>query len=259
MVGEPVAGVSSARKLLRILMSFSAQSPSWTVPELASHLQLSQSTVYRYLALLRETDLAYVDDTGSYRLTVLVRSLADAAHGTEHRLADLAHGVMERVRDATDETVLLSQRIGWSAYCVERVESRSPVRLQFERGQAMGLHQGAMSRLLLASMSRLDRERYLASVDPADVAAHADLLSHEALDRAFADGFTESDGEIDQGIWGVASLVRTDAAALGVIGIAAPVFRTDAKKKRLIREQIHAAGAEISDRLKAEASAQRGN
>jgi len=47
-------GAASARKLLNVILCFSAARPHWSVPELCDTLHVSVSTMYRYVALLRE-------------------------------------------------------------------------------------------------------------------------------------------------------------------------------------------------------------
>src|SRR6476620_6862413 len=67
-------GAESSRKLLHALLAFDEHHPSWTVPGLASHLGVPQSTMYRYIALLREVGLVDSAGGGEYRLTEIGRA-----------------------------------------------------------------------------------------------------------------------------------------------------------------------------------------
>lgn len=239
-----VAGAESPRRLLRVLLSFTEQKPLWTVPDLASKLELSHSMVYRYIGLLREVGLVDVAGDSRYRLTDRTTALSDAANAARTPIGEVALPVLMRLRDAIDETVLVSRRDGWSVYAVQRVESRQPVRLQFDRGQAMALHRGSMSRILLAGLSTQAREQYRSTLD--DETRTSDLLSDEALDRVAAEGVTESFEEIDEGIWGVAASVTLAGEIVGSLGCAAPIYRSDAQRRQRIHDGVVAAAAELS-------------
>ncbi len=235
-----------------MLLSFTEQRPLWTVPELAATLGLSSSMAYRYIGLLREVGLVDVAGDNQYRLTDRAAALSDAADAARPPIGDVALPVLMRLRDEIDETVLVSRRDGWSVYTVQRVESRKPVRLQFDRGQAMALHRGSMSRILLAGLSPLARERYRATLD-AETAA-SDILSDAALDRVAADGVTESFEEIDEGIWGVAASVTLGVDIVGSLGCAAPIYRTDGPRREEIRARVVDAAAQLSTLLAARVS-----
>lgn len=242
-----VTGAESPRRLLRVLLSFTEQKPLWTVLELSAALELSSSMVYRYIGLLREVGLVDVAGDSQYRLTDRTSALTDAANAARPPLADVALPLLLRLRDALDETVLVSRRDGWSVYTVQRVESRKPVRLQFDRGQAMALHRGSMPRILLAGLSPRARDQYRSTLDEAT--AGSDQLSDVALDRIAAEGVTESFEEIDEGVWGVAAGVMLAGEIVGSLGCAAPIYRTHARRRHEIRAQVVAAAAELSDVL----------
>ncbi|MET4637297.1 DNA-binding IclR family transcriptional regulator [Mycetocola sp. 2940] len=239
-----VPGTESGRRLLNVLLSFSESRPLWTVTELASTLELSPSMVYRYIALLREVGLVDGAPDSKYRVTDLAASLAAAAGAARAPLGEAALPVLLRLRDAIDETVLVARRSGWRVFTVDRVESRKPVRLQFEPGQAMNLHTGSMPRVLLATMSPSEREKYLASLDEQTRSAPA--LSRDALDQVATEGVTESFEEIDEGIWGVGAAIVVKGETLGAIGCAAPIYRNDADKRRMIRELVVGAAGDIA-------------
>lgn len=248
-INKRVPGAESGRKLLSVLLSFSVDRPLWTAAELAQELTMPQSMVYRYLALLRETGL--VDSAGgkSYRVTDRAHSLAEAARVARDPLAETSVDVMVRLRDLIDETVLVSRRSGWFSYCVERVESRQPVRLQFERGQAMSLHRGSMSRILLSGMSEADREAYFSRVTGSVDRDANPSLSDEALDELRLVGVTESFEEVDEGIWGAAAAITVDGEIVAAIGTASPIYRTDEAQRTETVRLILAAAREISAQL----------
>src|SRR3954471_1818750 len=98
--GSRVAGAESGRKLLQVLLLFTPARPLWTVGDIGKELGLTQSMVYRYVALLREVGL--LDSAGgkSYRVTEVARVLAEAALSARVPLADSALPVLTQLRDA---------------------------------------------------------------------------------------------------------------------------------------------------------------
>ncbi|MEV0132760.1 IclR family transcriptional regulator C-terminal domain-containing protein [Dactylosporangium sp. NPDC050688] len=239
-----MAGAESGRRLLSVLLSFSERRPLWTVTELSAELGMGTSMIYRYVALLREVGLVDKAENNQYRLTDLAAALAGAATAGRTPIGAVAMPVITRIRDTVDETVLVARRSGWRVYTVDRVESRRPVRLQFEPGRAMDLHTGALSRVLLAAMPAEDRLSFLAQLS-AEERARSSLEAGE-LDRVLADGYAESFEEIDEGIWGVAAPVLADGTVHGALGVAAPLFRTDEARRRSIRELVLAGAGEVS-------------
>jgi DNA-binding IclR family transcriptional regulator len=254
---KKVPGAESSRKLLQLLLSFTVSHPTWTVADLSSALSMPPSMVYRYVGLLREVGL--LDSAGgkSYRVTDLAQSLAEAASVARAPLAEVSLPFMTAVRDEIDETVLVSRRSGWYSYCVERVESHQPVRLQFERGQAMSLHAGSMSRILLAAMDESERAAYFSRFSDVLDPERMGRLSSEALDEIAERGFTESFEEVDEGIWGVAAAITVGGEVVASIGTAGPIYRVDEAQRARTTGLIVDAATRISARLQEQSAAFR--
>lgn len=241
-----VSGASSSRKLLHALLLFTTDRPTWTVADIATELGLSTTSAYRYVGLLREVGLLDNAPANTYRVTDLVLGLADACEAAQAPLAETALPIMTRLRDEIGETVLIARRGGDAAYCAERVESLRPVRLQFDRGQAMDLHAGSLSRVLLSAMPEADRRRYVAGVEASLGAERRALLTPDALDLTAAAGWTQSFEEVDEGIWGCAAAIRIGESVVAAIGTAAPVYRTDEDRRITIIDQVREAARRIS-------------
>jgi DNA-binding IclR family transcriptional regulator len=241
-----IRGAASAAKLLGIILCFSAQRPHWTVAELCEALDVSLSTMYRYIALLREVGLVDTYDLNGYRLSKRFIALARAAQHGESSLDRISLPIITGIRDRTNETVLIARRHRDYVYCVERVESTQAVRLQFERGQPMSLHRGAAARLLLAYAPDMERGRYLAAVADKVDRKSARMLTQKVLAEVAKQGFTESFGEIDDGIWGAAAAIRDDEQVVAAVAIAAPIFRTSARKRQQLIAEVRRGADEIS-------------
>lgn len=243
-----IVGNESGRKTLAVLLCFTPDRPEWTVAGIARELGLSPATVYRHVGLLREAGLVAPSRGGVYRLGVRTEVLGEAARYRHEPIADVALPVMARLRDAVDETVLLAVRSGDHALAVRRLESREPVTLQFAEGRPMPMHRGALGRVLLADLPVWERGGYLHRCGYDVATLHHGPLSAAALDAVAVAGFAESFEEIDDGVWGVAAPVRRIGRAVGALGIAAPLTRTDAVRRDHILTLLLAATREIERR-----------
>ncbi len=249
MTDGQVSGASSARKMLNVLFCFTAEKPLWTVAELCKELDVSTSTMYRHVALLREVGLLDAASNNAYRISTRILTLAAAAEQAGASLEGVALPVMTRIRDLTGETVLISRRNKSFVYCVDRVESEKPVRLQFDRGQPMSLHAGSMARVLLANMPPAERTAYLNGVRAEISEKNAALLTPESLEEVKANGYTQSFEEIDEGIWGAAAAITVHGQTLAAIGVAAPIYRLDARMREVTIAAVREGAAEISRAL----------
>jgi len=244
-----VVGAESGRKLLQVLLLFTPARPLWSVGDIGKELGLTQSMVYRYVALLREVGL--LDSAGgkNYRVTELTRVLAEAALSARASLAESALPVLTELRDTTNETAFVSSRSGWFAYLVELAETAHPVRLQFHRGQAFPLHVAAGARLLLSSLSHADRAAYFDLMGVDRKRHRPELLNDAALDALRGEGVAESHEEVGEGIWAVSAAVRNESQMAGAVTVAAPLFRLNAAQRRDIRRLVAAAAGTLSERL----------
>jgi DNA-binding IclR family transcriptional regulator len=76
-------GSEGARRALASLQAFSPHRPTLTARELSQITSIPLPSMYRYIALLRDTGLLIGDDRGAYRLSPQVISLARAAEAAE--------------------------------------------------------------------------------------------------------------------------------------------------------------------------------
>lgn len=240
------AGTSSARHVLEMLVSFSEGQPEWTVPELATRLAISRAMAYRHLALLREFGLVEASAVGRYRLSSRTIALADAASAGRTSLEEVARPLMQQIRDSTGETVFLARRVGSSVYCIERLDSPQPIRLQLDRGRPLPLHSGSLARVLLAALPPSERAAYFAE---SDLPARPDHLQDEALDAVVEQGYAESMGEIDGSVWGFSAPVRQDGQIIAALGVTAPFDRNDSGQLDAIRKGVMLGSEELTSRL----------
>jgi DNA-binding IclR family transcriptional regulator len=125
-----VHGCEGARRVLALMLAFSADKNTLTARDLAAATGIALPSVYRYITLLRETGLLAGDERGSYRLSVRLIGLARAAEAAES-IIDFADPIMRDLAVETGETVILVRLIGRSAVCVHRVQSAQRLRISF--------------------------------------------------------------------------------------------------------------------------------
>src|SRR5271163_2722900 len=197
-------GCEGARRVLALMLAFSAERNTLTARELAAATGIALPSVYRYITLLRETGLLAGDERGSYRLSARLVGLARAAEAAES-IIDIADPFMRELSEQTGETVILVRLIGRSAVCMHRVESPQRLRIAFEPGQPMPLERGASARLLLAGLPPEQRKSQLASLAERDPEAAAELELKAA--QAAKQGYAISEEELEQGVWAVSAPV----------------------------------------------------
>ena len=92
-----VRGTASAAKLLGVILCFSADRPHRAVPELCDELDVPLSTMYRYVALLREVGLIEFSASNGYRLSKRFIALASAAQKGQSPLDQISLPVITAI------------------------------------------------------------------------------------------------------------------------------------------------------------------
>lgn len=221
--------VQSVDRAIELLFSFDQSSPSLTLTQLAKRTKLPKATAFRLLTTLRRHGLVEYDvSAGLYSLGFGLLPLADLRrHQTDIRTKALP--AMHRIRDAVNESVVLTLRVGDYRMHIELVEGFQPIRRTWEPGQRVPLYVGAASWVLLASMSDEEIEAYLrrtalhpfsetTSVDPAEI--------WERIRQVRAQGYGESFNERGFGGAGVGAPIRDHLGRVqAALCVSAPVSR----------------------------------
>jgi DNA-binding IclR family transcriptional regulator len=205
---------ATADRVIDVLTLFAEDHPVITAAEVSERLAMPRSTTYRYLQSLRGAGLLEDDPGGSgFRLGPLILRLGRIARGGLE-IGALSRPLLAELARRTGETVLLTRRSADQIVCLERVESPSPLRISYEPGHVLPLHAGASAMVLLAwcdpaelgsTLAGRPLPRYTAATvtDPRRI--------RQRLERIRSLGYAESEGEVDE----------------GVVGLAAPVFGAD--------------------------------
>lgn len=206
--------------------------------QLAVRFGVPTSTVYRYIAALKDAGMVWELPGGRLglgprcvQLEVGFRRALDA--WSPYR------PVMRELSTATGETVALLVPVDSEAVCIDTVESDKPLRYTFAKGVAKPMLRGASAKAMLAYMPDDCLERLLADDETMDGRAREALLSE--LPRIRERGYAVSQEEVDQGVWAVGVPVLNASGEIeGSLSIIAPIFRVRGREAFLIRATVEA-------------------
>jgi DNA-binding IclR family transcriptional regulator len=241
-------GCEGARRVLALMLAFTADRNTLTARDLAAETGIALPSVYRYIALLRETGMLVGDPRGSYRLSARLIGLARAAEAAES-IIEIADPVMRELAVETGETVILVRLIGRSAVCVHRVESGQRLRISFEPGQPLSLERGASATLLLSGLSPGVRQDYLAPLAERDPEAAARLEARVVL--AGRQGYAISEEELEKGVRAVSAPVLQGKRVIAALTVPSPLVRVSAATQDGLLIQVRSAARIISETLRA--------
>jgi DNA-binding IclR family transcriptional regulator len=242
---QQTRGVDSARRVLQILLDFSETHTETTIEEVAENHGISSPSAYRYMALLRELYLVEEKSRGRYVLTPQLLRLAAAAERS-FDLGVVARPILDRLKEETNETALIVRRIRDGAVCLAVAQPDKTFSYSFLPGHVMGLHRGAVAKALLANMSSRDQSAYFKKMQPQPSPEQLSTLKSDLLNIRET-GLAESESEVDQGVWAVASPIIVTSRTLGAVSVVAPVFHVDDESKAFMRRRIQEAAQEIVD------------
>jgi DNA-binding IclR family transcriptional regulator len=243
---------STADRAIDVLLLFDERRPALSAVDVSERLAMPRSTTYRYLQSLRTYGLVEEDSAGSgFRLGPRVLELARVAR-KGLGISEVALPHMRELAASTGEATLLTRRSGQQVVCLERVESTHRIRLSYERGQVLSPHAGASAKVLLAwlppdavqHLFRGELTRYTdrTITDPAELRLQ--------LDRIRAAGYAVSEGEVDEGVRGIAApIFGSDGQVVAGLSTVGPAFRIDDKALPRIVQQTRDTAQAITERL----------
>ena len=257
------AGAEGARRVVAVLRAFSARRHTLTARDLAELTAIPLPSLYRYLALLRDTGLVAADERGVYRLSPQLLALARAAEAAEPMIA-AADPVMRELAAECGETVLLVRLVTRVPVCVHRVAPEPveavpveavPVEpvpfgaVAVEPGQELPLLRGASGWVLLAGLPERQQRQYLAPLARVDPASAAELEG--TIARVAARGWAVSEvSEEEAGLagWAASAAVTDGPATVAALTVAAPLLPATALRERLAG-QVRVAAARLTQQL----------
>ncbi|SIM72432.1 IclR family transcriptional regulator domain-containing protein [Micromonospora cremea] len=225
--------LQSLTRGLAVLRGFSRQHATMSVSEVAKNAQLSRAAARRVLLTLE--DLGYVrSEHARYSLRPKVLELGYAYLSSLYPW-DYALPVMQAFSAEVDENILAGVMDGTDVVCVART-TRKPVSVSVPVGGRIPAFASSMGRVILANEDDDKLEAYLDRVElraytPQTITSVEELRAE--LKRVRAQGW---------------SLVE-DELAVGVVGIAAPIYGPGRRVVAALNVSIHGKHDESSEHI----------
>ena len=246
-------------KAVDILGIFTQERPSLALKDVAELTGLPKTTVFRVLSTLVNRSLCELDEkTGEYSLGLAFLRFAEVRR-RQVNAHDAALPIMREIRNAVNETVVLSIRHGDFRVHIDSVEGWQSMRRIAELGVQAPLYTGAASKVLLAGLdadalddylSRTELKRYQPTTitDKRVLRAELQLISER--------GYAESRSELFPGGGSLAAPIHDQTGqTVAVVDILTPEHRyTPEHRERCIALLLEGT-QRISERLGYEISA----
>jgi DNA-binding IclR family transcriptional regulator len=229
---ESVAGVERALDVLMLFVRSKADTLGVT-----EEMGASKAAVHRILSTFRNRDFPELDGAlHRYRLGPEIPVLG-LSHLDRMDLRTIARPWMADLAKATNETLTLSMRIGWTRVYVEQVLPECDIKMAVQFGRPFPLHAGASSKALLAFTPEDEATQYLREHHLEALAART-ITDPGRLECEFAaireKGHAVSFGERDAGA--------------GSAGVAENPLHVGERHQRISRQAVSGAVTQIMER-----------
>jgi IclR family transcriptional regulator, KDG regulon repressor len=213
----PWATSTTLERACDVLRLFTPRKPRWTISELARHLNVPKSGVFRLVKTFeRKHFLQSGDDSYEYELGSGIWELTGTVFGKRERLVEKASPYLRDLNNTTGLLVSLRVLENEQMVIVDRVEGKDPVKVIFPVGTHQPLNHGAPGKLLLAYYYPTDSMQFDELISRGKVTKLTERTLtdrrrlQEELNKIRRLGYATSDGE----------------AIRGTIGIAVPVWNS---------------------------------
>ena len=213
----PWATSTTLERACDLLRLFTPQKTRWTISELARHLNVPKSGVFRLVKTFERKDfLRSGEDSYEYELGSGIWELTGTVFGRRERLVEKAWSYLRDLNKTTGLLVSLRVLENEQMVIIDRVEGNDPVKVIFPVGTHQPLNHGAPGKLLLAYHYPTDSTQLDELISRGKISKLTDrtLIDRrrleEELNKIRRLGYATSDGE----------------AIRGTIGIALPVFNS---------------------------------
>lgn len=212
--------------------------------DISRELGVPLSTVYRYLAIIKESGFAVEVDGGLVPSERLAEGWSDTSN-----LVRLAAPILHRLRAETEMTAVLAVRVHTAALSLEVSYAHAQHRISFRRGQMRSLHAGASALALLAHapdpivkevLGRGYRGYTAATLGPA-------ALAHE-LERIRTTRYAISIGQTTPGMMGIAVPVIANGTCIASLSLVDEIASKHADEAELVAA-LHAAAEELASTI----------
>lgn len=247
----PAYNVSTVKRALDVLKSFSALRPELGLADISSLTGLNKATTLRLLTTLVRGGLVHRSpSTSLYRLGLEILTMAEIAK-TPNDLVALARPVMQMVRERLNETVVIAIRLDDHRVNLEQLVGLRELRRVVAIGEPKPLYVSASSKVLLAAMSDAEVTNYLGRttlkpLSRTTIVDKAKLLREIKTIRR--NGYAEAINEGNSDGAAISAGIRDRSGKIvAAFTVTVPVSRfTKSYRERIIEEVVR--GAEIVSR-----------
>jgi len=216
-------------KALAVLDLVVGREPSYSAADISKKLALPRPTTNRIIANLIKLnylkrdgikeELIEGDRLLELSLSVLMRA---SKQGPRHQL-------LRALADQTQETCNVGMFVDGQVKYLDRVEAQWPLSLRLDPESAVPIHCSAIGKVLLGCMNKLDREKYLKTLNlkqyTPNTITNIDKLREE-LNSISNQGFSLDNEEYFTGVVGMAVLIPNKKnIPLLAVSVAAPSAR----------------------------------
>jgi DNA-binding IclR family transcriptional regulator len=207
----PWATSTTLERACDVLRLFTPQKPRWTISELARHLNVPKSGVFRLVKTFeRKNFLQSNENSFEYELGSRIWELTGIVSGKRERLVGKASPYLRDLNKSTGLLVSLRVLENDEMVIVDRVEGTDPVKVIFPVGTRQPLNHGAPGKLLLAYHYPPDSHQFQELISRGKITKLTDRTLtdrrrlQEELNKIRRLGYATSDGEAIRGTIGVA-------------------------------------------------------
>ncbi len=153
--------MAGSDRAISVLQLFTFERPDWTVEQIRDALEVSVSSVYRYVAILEEAGLVTTVANGRYTLGPAIIQFDRQIQLTDPLLRHARPVMADIVNYAPKGTmVILCRRFRSTVLCVDWIANGQALPgISYERGRPMPLFRGATSKVILAQNSTQELQR----------------------------------------------------------------------------------------------------
>lgn len=219
-----MSSIRSVSNALKVLQGFTELSDDVGVSEMARHMELSTSVVYRLLVTMREQGFVEQDpETRKYRVGPAALEVGQL-YLRRHSFAERAtKAIQERMPEHTSFVgVLADGRV----LILAATEGTGPVKVGVRPGERRHLHATALGKAFLAQFDAAEVLQLLPNSPLPKLTAHTvdnveDLL--QSLQKVREQGYAVNDEETVMGVVSVGAVIRdVFERPIGAISISVP-------------------------------------
>ncbi len=221
-----------------------------TFTSFARSTQLNKATAKRILYTLEKRNFVQFDPAKNvYSLGLKAFELGAAASG-EQVLLNVAKSYMDSLCNQINETVFLSQRVGFEQIYLAKTEGIGTVRLNTLVGRRRPLYYG-LGKTILAYLCDQDYESCLPDPIPSfslnTITERSQFL--QDLSKIREQGYAVDDEEYIEGVVGVGFPIFVNRDIFGCVGVAGPSDRMTKEKRELVIKLLSKMSRAVSAKL----------